>query len=380
MLIAGEASGDANAADLVRALGPMAPGSEFFGAGGPRMAAAGVELAHDMTTQSNIGLDFIKNLALIRRIFAEMIASAVARRPDAVILVDFGEFNQRFARALRQKIRSSPELAAWKPKIIRYVSPQVWASRPGRADSMARDIDLLLCLFPFEKEWYAKRVPQLRVECVGHPILDRHEPGGLAAGQGADGAEPPLVAILPGSRNAELRRHLPPMLGAARLIAREMPARFEMILPTEALAAKARQSGAADIAGLQIKIGGLSETLSRATIAITKTGTITLECAFYGVPAIAIYKTLWITYFIGRRIVTVPFLTMPNLLAGHAVFPELLQGDATTENIAREALALLRDGARRREVAVELAKIVQSLGGPGAAKRAARAIIELMAR
>ena len=378
MLIAGEASGDLNAAELVRALAELAPGSQFFGAGGPQMARAGVELAFDMTKQSSIGLDFLVKLPAFWRMFRDLVNLAAQRRPEVIVLVDFAGFNRRFAAAIRKRIRSCPDaLRGWQPKIVQYVSPQVWASRPGRAAKMAQVIDLLLCLFPFEKEWYARRAPQLPIECVGHPIFDRHDklqrPPREPAGSGA-----PLVALLPGSRSAELRRHLPVLLGAARLIAQKLPARFEMILPNEALALKAREAGAADVPGLQIKVGGLDETLSRATIALTKTGTITLECAYFGVPAIAIYKTSWITYQIGRLIVTVPYLTMPNLLAGRAVFPEFVQGDATAENLAREALALLGGEDRRREAAAELDKIMKSLGGSGAAQRAAQAILQGM--
>jgi lipid-A-disaccharide synthase len=377
MLIAGEASGDLNAAELTMALAKLAPGSSFFGAGGPKMAAAGVELAVDLTKQSSIGLDFILKLPAIRRVFLDLVSMAVERKPDVILLIDFSGFNHRLAAAIRKRIRTSPELQSWRPKIAQYVSPQVWASRPGRAKTMARDIDLLLCLFPFEKEWYAQRVPQLPVECVGHPILDRHEKRDRENPNVSSQQDRPLVALLPGSRSAELRRHLPVMLEAARLVAQTIPARFEMILPNETLAAKARKCGASEISGMQMKIGGLADTLSRATIAITKTGTITLECAYFGVPSVAIYKTSWLTYEVGRRIVTVRYLSMPNLLADRAVFPELVQGDATAENVAREALSLLGDANRRRDVAATLDEIMRSLGGPGAAQRAAQAILKL---
>ena len=193
MLIAGEASGDMLAAELVRALREEAALAEvspttdyqplqasleprFFGAGGPRLAAEGVELALDMTQHSVTGLsDVLVNLLKFRRLFRQLFQLARERQPDAIICVDFSGFNRRFAHAVRQYARTHADwFHAWAPKLIQYVSPQVWASREGRAYQMARDYDLVLSILPFEKEWYAERVSQLPVEFVGHPIVDRH--------------------------------------------------------------------------------------------------------------------------------------------------------------------------------------------------------------
>ena len=171
MLIAGEASGDLLAAELVSAVREQIPFSTlhppsspvFFGAGGSRMAAAGVELAFDLTQHSVIGIsDVLKNYFKFRRLFNQLLALAIERKPDAVIGVDYGGFNLRFGHAVREYTRENP-FANWNPKIIQFVSPQVWASRPGRANLLASDYDLLLGIFPFEKDWYAKRVPKLRV-------------------------------------------------------------------------------------------------------------------------------------------------------------------------------------------------------------------------
>jgi lipid-A-disaccharide synthase len=242
---------------------------------------------------------------------------------------------------------------------------------------MASDFDLLLCLLPFEKAWYAGHAPKMRVEWVGHPIVERH----LSAERGVRSAEPagpPTVLLLPGSRVGELKRHLPAMLGAARLVAQAAPATcFEMVLPSENLKAMAGGPAAA-LPNLAIRIGGLSEALRRATVAIASTGTVTLECALFGVPTVALYRTSWSTYEIARRIVRVKFLAMPNLLANEAIFPEFIQRDATAENLAQAALALLNDPARRASVKTKLAQVVASLGGPGASGRAAEAILKLV--
>ena len=392
MLIAGEASGDANAAELVKALAetlprytdtdevqPLTGGLRptFFGAGGPRMAEAGVELAHDMTRESVVGLlEVAAKWRTFQRIFNKLLDLAIEREPDVIILIDFGEFNGRFAKAIRKHLRKHAGIFYnWQPKIVRYVSPQVWASRPGRAYKLPETIDLLLCLFSFEKEWYAKRVPQLKVEWVGHPIIDRHA---SSPPPPTSRPQPPSVVLLPGSRAGELKRHLPVMLEAARLISAKQNVRFLMILPSEAMAAQARRFGLDSIPNLEIQIGGLSQALSQATVSIASTGTVTLECAYFGVPTVAIYKTSAITYQIARRIIHVRFLAMPNLLADDVVFPELIQNEATGPKIAQETLSILTNPARHAEIQAKLKKIILSLGPTGAAHRAAQAIAKLL--
>ncbi len=409
MIIAGEPSGDALAAELVQALRaeakfrchPAVPELALFGAGGPKLAAAGVELAVDMTQHAVIGLwEVVKNYAKFRRIFDDLLALAEERQPALLVCVDFSGFNRRFAQAVRK--RAARTNGQWNPRIVQYVSPQVWASRPGRAARMADDYDLLLTLFPFEKDWYAKRAPKLCVECVGHPLLDRFaewrslpEPRPRPVGH--------LTLLLPGSRPGELARHLPPMLDAARRISAEVDSGFLVVLPSEALLpvfarhcrpfvmdqASLREESVTSLAqagalarqvcrGLDVQIGGLPGALSTATIAIASTGTVTLECAFFKVPTVALYKTSWITYQIGKRIVTVNFLAMPNLLAGKEVFPEFVQDAATGQNIAAAALNLLRNPGRRVEMQSQLGDVVASLGVAGANARAAKAVWSLL--
>ena len=397
MLIAGEASGDMLAAELVRALRQELADAEaipttdyqplhtnlaprFFGAGGPQMAGAGVELAFDMTTHAVIGLsEAMKNYLKFRRLFRQLFRLALERQPDAIICVDFSEFNRRFAHALRQYTRGHADwFHDWDPRIIRYISPQVWASREGRAFAMARDYDLVLSIFPFEKEWYAKRVPELRVEFVGHPIVDRYGEGRGARGERRRGNGRPLVLLLPGSRPDELRRHLPVIIDALGLIRAKVPnLRARMILPKEGLMEQAKALSLP--ADLEVQTGGLPESLAKADLAIAKTGTITMECAYFGVPTVALYKTSWSTWQIARHIVKVKYGAMPNLLANEEVFPEFIQDDARPENLARAALELLCDESRRAGVKARLSEIVASLGEPGAPRRAAMAILDTLA-
>ncbi len=408
MLIAGEASGDLLAAELVCALRgqlfnlepPASP--QFFGAGGPKMAGSDVELAFDLTRHSVTGLsDVLKNYFTFRRLFNQLLALAIERQPDAVIGVDYGGFNLRFGHAVKEYVRNHP--GAWRPKIIQFVSPQVWASRPGRAGRLAADYDLLLSIFPFEKEWYARRAPKLRVEFVGHPMLDRNPKCQVPSSKSAGAA--PAILLLPGSRTDELRRHLPVMLDAVKIIQAKLPAvQVKMVLPNErvleeliwilaarisAVVRSAQPIGrsvaamvANDLAkqflsNFEIQTGNLPQALACADVAIASTGTVTMECALFGVPAVTLYKTSWFTYAIARRIVTVKWATMPNILADEEIFPEFIQDAATAEHISQAALELLRDGARRQQIKAQLAKIIASLGEPGASRRAAAAILSL---
>jgi lipid-A-disaccharide synthase len=402
MLIAGEASGDMLAAELVGALReeltatrsnyattdsqPLHTGLEprFFGAGGARMKAAGVELAFDLTEHSVIGIsDVLKNYLKFRRLFNQLLKLAIERQPDVIIGVDYGGFNLRFGHAIKKYVRKhSGALHDWNPKIVQFISPQVWASRASRAFQLERDYDLLLSIFPFEKEWYTKRVPKLRVEFVGHPMVERFASEGRVPRVpeletfGTRSAHSSEILLLPGSRTGELRRHLPVMLDAVKLIQQKQSDVYaKMVLPNNTLAELAKALGSADV---KIQIGQLHEALAQADVAIASTGTVTMECAFFGVPTVTLYKTSHLTYEIGKRIVKVKSLTMPNLMAGEEVYPEFIQDAATPENISRAALELLQNESRRTQIKTKLAEIISSLGGPGASQRAAKAITSLL--
>lgn len=389
MLIAGEASGDLLAAELVSALvaaskhggdgraqssflnPPSSP--QFFGAGGPKMAAAGVELAADMTKHAMVGLPTLGKYLDLRRLSDQLLALAIKREPDAVIGVDYGGFNLRFGHMVKSYLRDNP-FSTWKPKLVQFVSPQVWASRPWRARQLAADYDLLLSIFPFEKDWYAQRVPQLRVEFVGHPMIGRFDSSELKIQQSGTSAVAPKILLLPGSRTSELKHHLPVMLEALRLIREKIPAvKAKMVLSSPALMQMAQNLGA----DCEIQIGELPWALSEADVVISKTGTVTMECAYFGAPTVTIYKKSLLGLALALRIITVKSLTMPNLLAGEEVYPEFIQKAATPENVARAAMELLQDDARRQRIKAQLAKIISSLGEPGAANRAAKAILSL---
>jgi lipid-A-disaccharide synthase len=360
---------------LVSALHEKLPDAKFFGAGGAQMSAAGVELAFDMTQHAVTGLtDVLKNIFKFRRLFNQLLALAIERKPDVVIGVDYGGFNLRFGAAIKKYVRENP-FSKWDPKIVQFVSPQVWASRPGRANKLARDYDLLLSIFPFEKNWYAQRVPQLRVEFVGHPMIGRFAKSKVQSPKSKVENETPQILLLPGSRKSELQRHLPVMFGALKIIFEKLPAaKAKMVLPNLELKKIADEFSAPN---LEIQIGDLPDALAQADVAIASTGTVTMECAFFGVPTVTLYKTSWLTYQIAKWLITVKSLTMPNLLAGEEIYPEFIQNAATPENLARAALELLQNESRREKIRSQLEKIISSLGEPGAANRAANAILSL---
>ncbi len=452
MLIAGEPSGDLLAAELVRQLraewerrsrsagpGSTAPprpfAPHFFGAGGSKMAEAGVDLAVDMMAHAVVGLvDVVKSYGRLRRLFHQLLDQAIARQPDAIICVDYPGFNRPFAGAVRRYLeRRAGPFFNWRPRIVHYVSPQVWASRPWRAKRMARDLDLLLSIFPFEKEWFAQQTPKLPVVYVGHPLIDRYAAAKIAAaGPGralpssetagaSSGSAPaaapnrapekpaprgplPLVLLLPGSRVSELKHHLPVMLRTAGLIGADWPSvRFRMVLPNESLmrmaldqaavlsrkplvrsggdqwpASIAVDLGRFGVRTIELSNGGLMEAFREATVAIASTGTVTMECAYFGMPTVAMYKTLSSNYHLAKRLILVKYLAMPNLLLDEAVFPEFIQHEATPQNIAREALDLLESPERREQIKSKLANAIASLGPPGAGERAAQAVWDLL--
>ena len=399
MLVAGETSGDLLASELVLALRERLPDAKFFGAGGAKMGTAGVELAFDLTQHAVVGItDVLQNYFKFRALFNRLLALAIEHKPDVVIGVDYGGFNLRFGHAVKEYVRSHPD-AKWDPKIVQFVSPQVWASRPGRAKLLEADCDLLLSIFPFEKAWYAERAPKLKVDFVGHPMLDRiHKPGHSMRKPDAG----PTVLLLPGSRKSELEQHLPVLIGAAELIQEAEPdCQFQIVLPDEKLLKGLRwqfaeRTGAiyrlndsptpgqvdylASKTGLNLKtqIGNLPDVLAQADVAIASTGTVTMECAYFGVPTVTLYKKPLLGLALAWRIITVKSLTMPNLLADEEVYPEFIQDAASPEKISRAALELLQSEYGRKQIKAQLAQIISSLGEPGASRRAAAAIIKLL--
>jgi len=384
LMIAGEASGDALGAELIEAM-QAEPGGDlidFIGAGGPKMAAAGQHAELDLTQHAVVGIwEVLKNYGKFRQLFRQLLDLATRREPDAIVLIDYPGFNLRFARAIRNYQSSGGAFRDWQPKIICYVSPQLWAWREGRVHAIARDIDLMLSIFPFEKEWYAERVPEFPVEFVGHPLVDRFplaKPDGKSVPLDPDlFTEEPTVLLLPGSRRREIDKHLPVMLEAAVIFSEKIKTHLRMVLPSNEMLELARRHIPTDIK-IDLQVGGLAKALGQASLAIASSGTITMECAWFRVPTVVLYKTSPLTHALGRTLVKVPYLGMPNLLAEEELFPEFIQSAANADNLAEASLRLLRDRSERTRILDGLELVAAQLGESGAASRAARAVLDTL--
>ena len=373
MILAGEPSGDALAADLVveirRAMGKGELIPSFFGIGGPKLKDAGVELLENMTDLTVFGmLDVARRFFHFKRIFRRVLEEAKQRQPKWIILVDYGGFNLRFAKAIRSwSDKKARRFANWRPRMVYYVPPQVWASREGRAAALASAVDLVVSIFPFEKDWYRKRFPELPVKYVGDPMAARFR--NFPSPADASASSPPQIALLPGSRPQEIRRHLPLMLEAFEELCRRQKCQATVVAPNPKLTQQSMLPP-----NVKRQVSNAAEVLRRSTVAIAASGAVTRECAYLGVPAVVVYKLPWLDYQIAKRAVKIRHIAMPNILAGETIFPELIQNAATPKAIAQEALRLL-DSEERIRIAAVLKRLTSSLGPPGASRRAAQEII-----
>jgi len=367
-LVAGEASGDRLAADLLREL-KKNPKLKAYGVGGPMLKAAGQEQSLNLAKHAVVGLtDVLKNLPKFLKIFREVKHEIAEVNPDVVILVDYPGFNLRLAKALHGQRNA--------PAIVYYVSPQVWAWKAGRAKLMERILDRLLVIFPFEVDWFAKHAPKLKTKWVGHPLADRW----IAQAKEGPKDEIPCVALLPGSRAKEIAKHWPVLLQTAQRIVREQKNVTFMTLATDhEMRQKLEEEWARQpMSGVSLDIlAGQSLTqLTRCSLAIVASGTATLECAMAGLPMLVIYKTSWLTYWLGRFLIQLPYLSMVNVLAGEKVVPEFLQGAMEPERLAKAALQILRNPKGAEAMAGRIRDVAKKLGGPGAATRAAAEVEE----
>jgi len=382
LMIAGEASGDTLGAELIDAIRRQPGGDEidFIGAGGPKMEAAALRPEFDLSEHAVVGIwEVLKNYFKFRRLFRHLFELATRREPDAIVLIDYPGFNLRFAKAIRRhNSQGDGAFREWQPKIVCYVSPQLWAWKEGRVHAIARNIDLMLSIFPFEKEWYAERVPAFAVEFVGHPLVDRFplaKPDEKSMPLDPDlFTEQPTVLLLPGSRRREIDKHLLVMLEAAVIFSEKIKTRLRMVLPSDEMLALARRHIPTGIE-IDLQVGGLAKALGQASIAIASSGTVTMECAWFRVPTVVLYKTRPLTHALGRALLKVPHLAMPNLLAGEELFPEFIQSAANADNLAEASLRLLRDKAERTRILNGLDQVAAQLGEPGAATRAAQAVL-----
>ncbi len=368
LLSCGEASGDLYAGALTRELRALVPDIDVAGMGGPRFAAAGGRVLEDYRGLSVTGLTeaisvIPRSLATIGRL------AAVARetQPAALVLIDFPDFNLPLARKVRRL--GIP--------IAYYISPQLWAWRPGRMKTMRSVATRVLVIFPFEEAVY--RDAGVPAEFVGHPLVDlarASQPRSEFLARLGLGTDRPTVAILPGSRPNEISRLLPDLLAAIPLIRARVPdAQFVVARATnldDSLFNGCR-AGGATVVGEET-----DAVLASSDVALVASGTATVQAALHDTPMIVVYRVSPTTYQIARRLVRVETVGMVNLIAGRRLVPELIQEACTPDAIAREALSILTDPARARDVRAGLAEVRAKLGGPGASRRAAEAILRVM--
>jgi lipid-A-disaccharide synthase len=383
MIVAGEASGDAHAASLVRALrreGEPGVSFEFFGATGNEMRAAGVEsiVATDDLAITGL-LEIGGALKQFWRAYRTLKRAGIERAPDAVILVDWPDFNLRLARFFRAR----------GLRVVYYISPQLWAWREHRAHNIRRDVDLLLAILPFEPAWYAAR-GITHVEFTGHPLTGevraRYDRAEFCRRHELDDTRP-LIALLPGSRHKELLRILPHMIEAAKTIHESQPdAQFVVALAPRRSTTEAQaiidSALDADHALLSQRIRitrqETRETLGAADAAAVASGTATLEAALLQTPLVVVYKESFINWHTLGRLIKTEHFGLVNLVAGERLAPELMQNDFTGDALAAELLKLL-DPAHHAATRARLRAATHGLGAGGASERAAQAILRVIA-
>jgi lipid-A-disaccharide synthase len=369
LIVAGEASGDAHAAGLLTALAGLGP-CRARGVAGPALVAAGAGCVVPMEDLAVLGFSgVVARLPRIWSAYRRLLGEARAFRPHAALLVDSPGFNFRLGPALRRM----------GVPVFYYIAPQVWAWHPERAAQMARWVERLAVIFPFEEALFRDAGVQARF--VGHPLIEGLAPevdgekfrAEIGAAPGA-----PILGLLPGSRRQELRAHAPVMADAARRLRASRPDLAVVLALAPGLEREVRRLRAA-LEGVRVVLGRTRAVQAHATCCAVASGTATLETALFGTPEVVVYRTGWFNFEIARRVVTLDRIGLPNIVAGAEVAPELLQGDLSAERLADTLAPWLDDpGARERQCA-RLAAVRERLGGPGAARRAAEWLWEMVA-
>jgi len=370
MIVVGEPSGDAHAAGLVRALRERDSDLELFGATGPSMREAGVETIVDSDELAIMGIvEVSRVLPKFVRAFRKLRSAAIERSPDAVVLVDWPEFNLRLASALHRH----------GLKAIYYISPQLWAWRPRRVSKIQRDVDLLLSILPFERDWYRAHGVE-HVEFVGHPLSGevkaRFGHQEFCRRNELDPARP-IISFLPGSRRKELERILPSMLHAiaALRIARPDVQPVVVVAPSRTVEETRALMSQRDLENVSVVQQQTREALAASDAAAVASGTATLEAALLKTPMVVVYKESPINWHTLGRLITVPHFGLVNLVAGREIAKELMQEDLNGKNLADELLKLL-EPETNRAAREELREVARRLGAPGASQRAAELILK----
>ncbi|MBN2254561.1 MAG: lipid-A-disaccharide synthase [Deltaproteobacteria bacterium] len=371
MIVAGEASGDLHGSHVVRFMKRLDPTLRFYGVGGEKLREAGVDVIAESSHMAVVGLtEVLSKIGFILSVRRKLKQSFDEERPELVILIDYPDFNLPLAKAAHQR----------GIKVFYYISPQVWAWRKRRIYQIARWVDRMAVILPFEPMVYEK--VDLDVRFVGHPLLDVMERNytdrdarrifGLRE-------EIPTVALLPGSRESEVTKLLPEMLMAAELLKMKLPS-VQFVMPRAAGLRRDLIASMIDASPVTISVvdNNVYDVIGVSDCAIVASGTATMETALLETPMIIIYKVSPFSYYMGRRIIRVDHIGMVNIIAGKRIVPEFIQGDAHADNMADEVYDLLTNDGRRERMKQDLKEIRTKLGSPGAAEKTARFAYELI--
>lgn len=373
MISVGEASGDLHGASVANALKLACPDIKLFGMGGQAMRQAGVDIVYDIADLGVIGLvEVVKNLPRLFKL-RDMLAEIMEReRPDALVVIDYPGFNMRLAKVAKKK--GIP--------IISYISPSVWAWGKGRAKGVAETVNAVAAIFPFEADAY--RAAGANVTYVGHPLVDIVKPTMKKAEAyshfGVDPAKP-VVLLMPGSRKQEILSLLPDMLGAAEKIVTKVP-NCQILLPVASTISREMLHNILNNYKVSVKLteGNNYDLMNIADVGIAASGTVTLEAALMNLPTVIVYRVVPMTYMLGKLLVKIPHISLPNIIAGREIVPELLQGEVNPDRIARYTLEILLNKGIRDQILTDLTEVNNKLGECGAVRRVADVILSIAAK
>lgn len=367
-VVAGELSGDMHGEELMIALKNLWPQVEFCGWGGAAMRECGGADVRDWVDDAAVMgvVEVLKRYSWFKKKFNETLAEIVAWQPDVLLLIDYPGFNLRLAKAVKERGLAT--------KVVHYVAPQVWAWNRGRVPKVAVSHDLLLCLFPFEKEIFEEY--GLKTVCVGHPLVDELEEKRISVTR-----ESRLVGLFPGSREREVARLFPVMLESAKILVQKVPGiHFESAAASASLAEtmkKMRSEAGLNESQLKITVGGSQALMQRAECGVLASGTATVEAGFYGLPYCLIYAVAWGTFLASRVLLKIKHLGLINILAKREVVPEFLQDEANAYEVSLFLQGLLENPEARTKMTAELLEVAATLGDSGVHERGAQAIADL---
>ncbi len=373
LIVAGEASGDLHGAALVRALRKLDDSLIIRGIGGRKMGEAGVDIIAHSSDLAVVGLtEVFSKLKNLLKAHGTMRSLLRKTGPDLLILIDFPDFN----------ISLASTAARYNVPVLYYISPQVWAWRRGRVKKIARRVDKMAVILPFEKEFYRKTGAGIDVEYVGHPVMDAI-PEGLdrdsIAGELCPGGGRPVLGLLPGSRTDEIRNLLPSMIGAAEILSSRHPG-LHCVLPLAPTISRELVQSFIDRTPLKIIVAqrDIYSVLKVCDLALVASGTATLETALMGVPMVVAYRVSPLSFAIGKMVINVPYVSIVNLIAGEEAVPEVLQDAVTPEALAEKASMILDNEEYRNGMLMKLGKIREGMGDRGASDRTARIALNMI--